>query len=160
MAWVNGAAEYRNAADVILDNKSGLAMTLRDPVSFLYCHSIELLLKGYLSTKNVPPRKTHSVVKLFEDAKAQGLAIPVEDVLGIDNVLGLLQESIDNAHAFRYFKFGNSHYASTAWIRKVAHRLDDLVRPAVEAWDKANPGGDSWISLNIHVEEPTEKAAP
>ena len=78
LAFMKGGAEYLQAA-------ASLSKDILVPKYILIFHSIELFLKAFLSNKGVPigelkSRKFgHDLVRLFEDASANGLVISYKD---------------------------------------------------------------------------------
>jgi hypothetical protein len=112
----NFARTYWQSAVAL--KKANVRATHRDePVTFLYCHAVELYLKAFLraagmSVKELREKYGHNVVKLAEAARADGLDFADED----NEVIVLIKEM--DPITLRYIRTGF------------------FTRPALEALDR------------------------
>src|SRR6202165_1668257 len=82
MAFLNGARRYYEAANALVGLLKD-APNISDPIYFLYLHAIELTLKAYLRSHDVPilgtKRKSHELLALYEECKTTGMVIGPDD---------------------------------------------------------------------------------
>ena len=74
VAFFNFAREYQSAANQLLDSRPCLS----NPIYFLYFHTVELALKAFLRSLNIPilgtERQNHNLTKLYEECRSLELA--------------------------------------------------------------------------------------
>ena len=66
--WLNQSLMFNSAANVLYKNHKTLTMI---PFLFNAAVSIELAIKAVIVAKKSKPRKTHNLIKLFEDASVE-----------------------------------------------------------------------------------------
>jgi hypothetical protein len=139
MAFVNTAREYRAAADALLTvseqmAKEGSHTKFTDPIYFLYFHTIELALKGYLRASGVSmigkKRRTHELLKLYEECRQLGLVVGPDDRFDIRNVIDLLETS-NEFQGLRYFSLKSRTLPDLAWTRTAVGLLVTTVESEV-----------------------------
>ncbi len=131
MAFLNMAREYQEAADHLLTEKerkkhAGDAFVVSDPIYFLYIHTVELALKAYLRSHNIPilgtQRKSHNLTDLYEESRSLGLVVGANDRVTIGNIVSLL-ESGNRYQRFRYFNLEGGSMPDLTWTREVVGNL-------------------------------------
>lgn len=115
------SAEYLNAAKLGVTHPHA-------PVTFLYCHAIELYLKAYLRAAGSSladlKRIGHRVSQLADAAASFGLKLDSEHAELLSHV-----EDEDVAIEARYIVTGFSRQPAEEALAKVAARLDETVIP-------------------------------
>jgi hypothetical protein len=145
MAFLNGARDYHDAANQLFDVRQGRPKahglrSLTPPINFLYFHTVELMLKAFLRSCGVPILGTerargHRLRELYDECRKLGLLIDPPDVLGIENIVGLLDTGNEN-QGFRYFNLNSTVEADLSWTRAVVEKLMRAVEPQVEVRSK------------------------
>jgi hypothetical protein len=139
-AFVNMANEYYVAANALFElserrpKKVNRQSEFSDPMYFLYFHTIELALKAYLLSQDVPiagtyRRRGHPVLKLYEECRELGLIVGPDDHFDIRNIVDLLGNEFQS---FRYFSIQSRELPALAWTRKAVAALLDVVAACVE----------------------------
>lgn len=141
MAFVNMAREYYAAANALLESseqrpkKANRQSEFSDPIYFLYFHTIELALKAYLRSHDLPilgtPRMSHELLKLYEECRALGLIIGPDDRFDIRNIVDLLGSS-NEFQGLRYFNLQQRSLPGLDWTRKTVGALVEVVEARVE----------------------------
>jgi hypothetical protein len=141
MAFVNMANEYCAAANALLElseqrpKKVNRQSEFNDPTYFLYFHTIELALKAYLRSHDLPilgtPRMNHELLKLYEECRSLGLGIGPDDRVDIRNIVGLL-ESSNEFQGLRYFNLQQRSLPGLDWTRETVGALLEEVAARVE----------------------------
>jgi hypothetical protein len=132
VSYLGFAKQYHQAANQLLDLHATDGL-LRDPIYFLYFHTVEMALKAFLRAHNVPiigtqraREKGHSLTKLYEECRRLGLKIGPDDRFGIANIVNLL-DSGNKYQGFRYFTLESGGLPDLSWTRKVVAQLMDAV---------------------------------
>lgn len=72
--FFNFAREYHNAADELYNLHPECSFS--NPIYFLYFHSVELALKAFLRSFNIPiqgtRRKSHKLTELYQECRDLG----------------------------------------------------------------------------------------
>jgi HEPN domain-containing protein len=147
-ALLNFARQYFKAAEAVFEKNPGL----RQPLNYLYFHTVELLLKAFLRANGKEPKSNHEIVELFREARALGLVVP-----GLESIVGLL-EAGNTDHAFRY---GTSKFTTEpdlSWTREVVERLLDVVGPFVDPDDTLKTIGPA-VAYRMIFFRPIQKSA-
>ncbi|PDT76990.1 hypothetical protein [Bradyrhizobium sp. C9] len=94
------AVAYLRAADTLIRDAS--AMDTIPPTYFMMSHSLELMLKAYLLSRDVPYLEVfglqHHILKAYEKAKSLGLVVDVEHAEAMTERLS----DFHKVHLFRY----------------------------------------------------------
>jgi hypothetical protein len=121
MAFLNSARSYHGAANRLFESQP-----FRDPTYFLYFHTVELLLKAFLRSENVPilgtRRQSHRLTDLYEECRNLGLVIGQHDGFEIGNIVSLL-DSGNEYQAFRYFNLESQVMPDLRWTHEVVEQL-------------------------------------
>jgi hypothetical protein len=148
MAFLNNARDYFYAAECVFiesqsRSKAGNRRTLNDPVYFLYFHTIELGLKAFLRSQNVPVANTrranHGLTQLYEECRRLGLRIGADDRTQIGNIVSLL-EAGNKYQGFRYFNAESVTVPDILWTREVATQLLTALETRVGPTSDIKPG--------------------
>ena len=136
-AFLNKSRDWNSAANQLFDLRRDSG-PIGNPVTFLYFHAIELALKAFLRSFNLPilgtPRQSHNLTELYEECRKYGLVIGPSDRVEIGNIVTLLEHG-NESQGLRYFNPKLKAIASIAWTREVT---EQLIR-SVEAQLKAGP---------------------
>jgi HEPN domain-containing protein len=143
MAFLNGARQYQKAASRLLDSvqsetEEGNLVPLRDPIYFLFFHTVELALKAVLRFHGETVPRGHNIVELHRRCHALGLRLK-GDPYDLQNVVSLLASGNDD-HGFRYWSLSSGAIPDLSWTRDVVNSLIQVVRKQVD--DGAPPGPD------------------
>ena len=139
VAFFNEAREYQGAADELfaITNTRPKVHGHRQfdrPLYFLYFHSIELALKAFLRTNDLPVlhtrRKSHNLYALYLESRDLGLTIGPRDKFEIENIVQLL-DGANEDQGIRYFNLESGATADLSWIREVTAELMRAVEPHV-----------------------------
>ena len=152
MAFLTFARQYHSAAEHLFDLRS----TLSHPVHFLYFHAVELALKAYLRSFNVPIEKSHNLTELYEECRRHGLVIGPADRFEIANIVSLL-ESGNKYQGFRYFTLASRTLPELSWTREVVQELMRAVEERLEIYEKQNPTSTAAVKFDITFGKPVEK---
>ena len=125
----NTARSYWRSAKHL--NAAGLKVTHPEaPVTFLFCHAIELYLKAYLrgaGTGIVELKKLgHRVADLAKVAAGNGLDLGPQQSEILSHV-----DDADVAIEARYIVMGFTNHPTNEALSSVAERLDDVVCAAL-----------------------------
>lgn len=140
MVFFNRALEYHKAAGQLFDlHPDG---SLSDPINFLYFHTAELALKGFLRSHNIPilgtKRQSHKLTELYEQCRSLGLKIGASDLVEIGNIVKLLDDANED-QGLRYFSLRSGGGVDLPWTREIVDQLMRVVETHVEAYNKQNP---------------------
>lgn len=140
MAFLNRAHEYHEAANQLFDlHADG---SLNHPINFLYFHTVELALKAFLRSRDIPiqgtKRASHNLMELYEECRNLGLKIGPSDRFDIGNIVSLLADG-NVEQGFRYVSLKAGLGADLSWTRDVIEQLMRVVKLHVEAYNKQNP---------------------
>lgn len=156
MAFFNFAREYHSAASHLFDSRS----SLRNPIYFLYFHTVELALKAFLRSCDIrilgTGRQTHSLTKLYEESRSLGLRLGPGDRFGIVNIVSLL-EAGNEYQGFRYFNCKSGSLPSLPWTREVVDQLMLSVQTHVEGCSKLETAPAGPAKLTIIYGKPAPK---
>src|SRR5690348_7229603 len=102
------------------------------PVTFLYCHAIELYLKAYLRAAGFSvadlKKVGHRVARLAETAAAAGLKVSPDHAAVLSHI-----DDADVAIEARYIVTGFSRQPSNEALAAVAQQLDERIAPFLKA---------------------------
>jgi hypothetical protein len=156
MAFFNFAREYHSAANQLFDSRS----FLRNPIYFLYFHTVELALKAFLRSLNMQvlgtQRQSHSLTKLYEESRRLGLTVGPADRFGIGNIVTLL-EAGNEYQGFRYFNLKSGSLPSLSWTREVVEQLMLAVETHLEGRTKLDTVAAAPAKLTIIYGKPARK---
>ena len=119
-----------------IDSQTLKKLPLRDPIYFLYHHTVELALKACLLSHGLSVRSGHSIEAFFERCRTIGF-------LGIDDEhremqgLVVFLDAKDYGQGYRYAGQGDFR-PDLPWVQEVIGKLIAAVEPHVEAWAKKN----------------------
>jgi hypothetical protein len=128
------ACHYQEAANLLFLSDS----SLDSAINFLYSHAVELALKAFLRSNNLPilgtrgERKHHQLTKLYEECRGLGLKIGADDRFDIGNIVSLLEAGNED-QALRYFNSKSLATPELSWTREVVEQLMRAVEPRVDA---------------------------
>lgn len=115
------SAEHLNAAQLKVSHPHA-------PVTFLYCHAIELYLKSYLraagNTVSDLKKIGHRIARLAEAAAAAGLRLDPDKAEVLSHI-----DDWDVAIEARYIVTGFSRQPSNEAFGSVAEQLDQVIAP-------------------------------
>jgi|SRR5882724_1434700 len=151
-AFLTFALEYHSAAEHLFDLRSTLSL----PVNFLYFHAVELALKAFLRSFDVPIEKNHKLTKLYEECRRHGLVIGPSDRFQIGNIVSLL-ESGNKYQGFRYFNHESTSMPDLSWTREVARELMWAVEQRLEIHSKQNPVSAAAVKAVMVFSKPASK---
>jgi hypothetical protein len=142
-AFFNSAREYHDAANelfLLIDARRKVHdnRQFNSPTYLLYFHTIELALKAFLRTHDIPIlglRRRHILTGLYSESRDLGLVIGPQDKFQIGNIVSLL-DSANKGQGLRYFNFETVTTADLAWVREVTAELMRAVEPHVLARPK------------------------
>jgi len=134
LAFLGSARQYHGAAEQLFDQRRNLY----HPVYFLYFHTVELALKAFLHSLDVPPKMGHKLTELYEECRKNGLVIGPEDQFQIGNIVSLL-ESGNKHHSFRYMAKKPRSLPDFSWTREVVGELMQAVARHLEVDLKEKP---------------------
>lgn len=151
------AQQYQKAANLLWD----FDKTLTTPIYFLYAHAIELALKAYLRSFNIPivadkKRKHHKITQLYAECRTLGLRIGPDDFFDIGNIVEML-EGANEEQGLRYFKMKGSSFPDLSWTRDTVAKLLQAVEPAVEEKRKADGITDRAVEADMIFSKPVPK---
>ncbi len=156
MAFFGFAREYHSAANHLFD--SGLSS--RNPIYFLYFHTVELALKAFLRSLNIQilgtERQSHNLTKLYEECRGLGLRVGPADRFEIENIVTLL-EAGNEYQGFRYFNLKSGSLPSLSWTREVVERLMLALETHLGGRSKPKTVPASPAKLTIIYGKPTPK---
>jgi hypothetical protein len=119
------SAEHLNAAELKVTHPHA-------PVTFLYCHALELYLKAYLRAAghSVADLKKvgHRVARLTDAAKAAGLKLDPESTEILSHM-----DNADVAIEARYIVTGFARQPSNEALASVAEQLDQVIAPLLKS---------------------------
>ncbi len=130
-ALLNFAQQYHLAATTLFP----LHRKAEAPLYFLYTHTIELALKGYLRSHGVPIRSKHALGLLLDECRRNGLNVH-SDLAGVIHLL----ESENKLHGFRYFVFRGAGKPEVEYLREVVDELMTVVTEEVKKKPSADLG--------------------
>jgi hypothetical protein len=158
MAFFNFAREYHSAANQLFDSRP----SLRNPIYFLYFHTVELALKAFLRSLSIQilgtERRSHNLTKLYEECRSLGLTVGPADRFEVGNIVPLLDAG-NEYQGFRYFNLKSGSMPSLSWTREVVEQLMLAVETHLEARSKLDtvPAGPG--KLTITVGKPAPKVS-
>jgi hypothetical protein len=147
-AFLKTAHEYHLAATTLLS----IQQQVESPLYYLYAHSIELCLKAYLRSYELPTplgKRGHALGALLDQCQGKGLSLRTD----VRNVIRLL-ESEHRFHGFRYFVFRATSRPEINYLREVA---DELIQVVSEEVGKGATPGPSKAVLKFTVGKPEKK---
>jgi hypothetical protein len=131
IVFFNRALEYQKAATQVMDRDPSLT----NPINFLYFHTMELALKAFLRSQNLPvvgtKRMSHKLTDLYAECRGLGLTIGSDDRIHLGNIVSLLEHG-NLYHGFRYFNPELAALADLSWTREVVEQLIRAIQPYVE----------------------------
>jgi HEPN domain-containing protein len=151
-ALLNFARQYFEAAEAVFEKNP----SLRQPLNFLYFHTVELLLKAFLRANGKEPTRGprgHGIVELLRDAVALGLVKPA----GIQSIVSLLKTG-NTEDAFRYGTSKSTTEPDLMWTREVVGELLEVVGTFVDPDDTLKTPGPA-IALRVTFGKPVRKSA-
>lgn len=158
IAFFSFAREYHEAANCLYSKYA----TLPDPVRFLYFQKVELALKAFLRSHDLPilgtwrgGKEGHKLTRLYDECRKLGLRIGPDDKFQIGNIVSNL-EAANVDQGLRYFSPKPGVMAQISWIREV---VEDLMR-AVDLHLKAQPAstlGPAIMKVTLVWGKPTPK---
>jgi len=150
MAYFNRARRYHEAAKCLFNEHSAL----QDPIHFLYFHTVELALKAFLRSHNLPSRKMHNLTKLYEECRNLGLKIGPADKFQIGNTVSLLDKA-NEGQGLRYYNPKSGVMAALSWTSEVVEHLMRAVEMHLGAQQGPTPGPA--VKLTITWGKPVPK---
>lgn len=131
-AFFNKALDYQRAANELFDVRQ--QPPISDPVNFPYFHSLELALKAFLRSRDLPVpsgQEGHRVTNLH--AKCLQVGLVIGPVKGFDAKYLLSVQEAGNEHqAFRYFYPRSRLLPLSALISAFVEQLMQAVKANVE----------------------------
>jgi len=163
MALMNQARSYQKAASILqphLDAVRGGPESIWDPVYFTCMHAIELALKAFLLSRNVPlagsELETHLLCKLYDRCLAEGFSVAPHPTSHFKSIVRALDHG-NEGHNWRYFNAtGGGGSIEPSWACEEAAALVELARAQVEPRCANEPPGPA-TKLNIVVSKPGPK---
>jgi hypothetical protein len=148
------AQQYQKAANLLHESDN----TLSTPIYFLFEHAIELALKAYLRSSDIPivadkKRKHHKITQLYAECGAPGLRIGPDDFFDIGNIVEML-EGANEEQGLRYFKMKGSTFPDLSWTRDTVAKLLQAVEPAVEEKRKTDGITDRAVKADMVFSKP------
>jgi hypothetical protein len=127
------------------------------PTYFVCVHAIELALKAFLLSRNVPlagsELETHLLCKLYDRCLADGFSVAPHSASHFKLIVHALDHG-NEGHNWRYFNAtGGGGSIEPAWACDEAAALVELVRAQVEPQYETEPPGPT-VKLNIIVAKP------
>jgi hypothetical protein len=166
-AFLNYARGYHEAADQLFNlsqdrlREASNKHSMNDPIRFLYFHTVELALKAFLRSQNLPilgtSRQTHRLTKLYEECRNLGLRIGADDRVGIGNIVGLLEKGNED-QAFRYFDLRSGVMADLSWVREVVGQLLSAVETHVDPYPRQDAAPGPVAKLTIIWGKPVPRS--
>jgi hypothetical protein len=158
-SFLGFARQYQRAANLLYKTDK----LLKAPTYFLYAHAMELALKAFLRTANIPivadgKRKHHHITALYEECRDLGLRIGPDDRFDLRNVVVLL-EGANEDEGLRYFKTKGSSLPDLSWTRDVVEKLLQTIEPIIKkkaGSDGIRPGVA--VKFDLVFSKPTKKA--
>jgi hypothetical protein len=142
MAFFNFARQYHEAANCLFKEHGAL----RDPIHFLYFHTVELALKAFLRSHDIRILGTwrgrpsgHQLTKLYEECRILGLTIGPDDKFQIGNIVTNLDKA-NEYQGLRYFNPKSGVMAALSWTREVVEQLMQTVELHLKAHPGSTPG--------------------
>jgi len=146
LAFFNRARQYHEAAECVFKECG----TLRDPIHFLYFHTVELTLKAFLRSHGLAilgtDRKTHNLTRLYDECRDLGLKIGPADIFGIGNIVPLL-DSANEDQGLRYYNLKSVVMADLSWTREVVEQLIQAVGLHLGVRPNSTPGPVAKLTL-------------
>jgi len=162
MALMNQARSYIRAAMLLQPHlgsheSDGATPSIWDPAYFLSIHAIDLGLKAFLLSRNIPiagtELETHLLSKLYDRCLAAGLSVAPHSASHFKSIA----ESLDTGnegHNWRYYNATRGGGGiEPAWAFDEAAALVELVRAHVEPLFANEPPGPV-TKINIIATKP------
>jgi HEPN domain len=147
-ALLNFARQYFKAAEAAFEKDP----SLRQPLNYLYFHTVELLLKAFLRANGEEPERNHEIVELLREAIVLGLVPPA----GTQSIVSLLTTG-NTDHAFRYGTSKSTTEADLSWTREVVGRLLEVVGAFVDPDDTLKTVGPA-VAFRMMFFKPIRKS--
>lgn len=159
MAFFNLACDYHEAANLLFDQKP----SLNHPIYFCYFHTVELALKAFLRSENIPVvgtekvgKKGHNLTDLYEECRTLGLTIGPSDQFEIGNIVRLL-EAGNKYQGFRYFNLESDVRPDITWTREVVEHLMQAVKKNLIARSVYTTAAGPAVKLTMTWGKPTSQ---
>jgi hypothetical protein len=123
-----------------------LNLLFNEPIYYLYCHTMELAMKGYLRAKGMSEKELsrhpfgHSLLNLWQACLKRQLVMDEQSM--VPTVIGKLDQYTTGKYKFRYVRIGVMDLLSLDDVRTATTRLIEAVSPCIRSWLRsldANP---------------------